>query len=77
MSIVLLLRNSALKQLKDINKKRSSHCGAAETNPTSYHEVVGSISGLAQCVKGSGVAVNFGVGCRRGLSKNTVRFPRT
>ena len=29
----------------------SSRCGAAETNPTRNHEVVGSIPGLAQCVK--------------------------
>ena len=35
-------------------------------NPTRNHEVVGSIPGLAQWVKGSGVAVNCGVGCRRG-----------
>ena len=26
---------------------RSSHCGAAETNPTSIHEDAGSIPGLA------------------------------
>ena len=30
---------------------RSSCCGAAETNPTRNHEVVGSIPGLAQWVK--------------------------
>ena len=30
---------------------RSSHRGAAETNPTRNHEVVGSIPGLAQWVK--------------------------
>ena len=29
----------------------SSHCGAAEANPTSNHEVAGLIPGLAQCVK--------------------------
>ena len=29
----------------------SSCYGAAETNPTRNHEVVGSIPGLAQCVK--------------------------
>ena len=32
-------------------EKRSSHRGAAETNPTGNHEVVGSIPGLAQWVK--------------------------
>ena len=31
-----------------ITEERSSHCGAAETNPTRNHEVAGSIPGLAQ-----------------------------
>ena len=31
--------------------QRSSHCGAAETNLTSNHEVSDSIPGLAQWVK--------------------------
>ena len=31
---------------------RRSHCGAAETNSTSNHEVGGSIPGLTQWVKG-------------------------
>ena len=30
---------------------RSSHCGEAETNPTSNHKVVGSIPGLVQWIK--------------------------
>ena len=36
------------------------------TNPTRNHEVVGSIPGLAQWVKGSGVALSCSVACRRG-----------
>ena len=35
------------------------------TNPTRNHEVAGSVPGLAQWVKGSGIAVSCGVGCRR------------
>ena len=34
-----------------INTSRSSHRGAAETNPTRSHEVAGSIPGLDQWVK--------------------------
>ena len=37
------------------------------TNLTKNHEVAGSIPGLAQWVKGSGVAMSCGVGCRRCL----------
>ena len=36
-------------------------------NPASIHEHVGSILALAQCVKGSGIAVSCGVGRRLGL----------
>ena len=36
------------------------------TNPTRNHEVSGSVPGLAQWVKGSGVAVSCGVGLRHG-----------
>ena len=43
---------------------RSSHCGTAETNPTSIHEDVGSIPGFAQ---GSCVAMSGGVGHGCGL----------
>ena len=44
----------------------SSHCGAAETNLTGNHEVVGLIPGLAQVGRGSGVTMSCGVGCRLG-----------
>ena len=37
------------------------------TNPTRNHEVAGSIPGLTQWVKGSGIAVSCGVGCRCNL----------
>ena len=46
------------------NAFRSSHCGSAVTNPTSSHENVGSIPGLAQWVKVSSISVSCDVGCR-------------
>ena len=42
----------------------SSRCGTIEMNPTRNHEVVGLIPGLAQWVKGSGLAPSRPVVCR-------------
>ena len=36
-------------------------------NPTKNRAVAGSVPGLAHWVKGSGIAVRCGVGCRHGL----------
>ena len=40
----------------------SSRCGSVVKNLPSLHEDVGSIPGLIQWVKASGIAVNSGVG---------------
>ena len=40
-----------IKEFYNYKNIRSSPCDAVETNPTSSHEVVGSIPGLAQWVK--------------------------
>ena len=47
------------KKLKQNGCVWSSHCGAAEVNLTSNHEIAGSNPDLAQWVK---VAVSYGVG---------------
>ena len=47
--------------------KEFPFCGSAETNLTGLHEDAGSILDLNKWVKGSGVAVSRGVGCRCGL----------
>ena len=43
-------------------------------NETRNHEVAGLVPGLAQWVKGSGVAVSCGVGHRRGLDPALLWF---
>ena len=43
------------------------HRGSVEMNPTSIHEDMGLIPGLAQWVKGFGVPVSCGVGHICGL----------
>ena len=45
------------------NSMWSSHCGAWEMNPTSNHEVAGSIPGLHSVGERSSTAVSCGVGC--------------
>ena len=40
----------------------SSHCGSAITNPTSIREATGLAPGLAQWIKGSGIAGSCSVG---------------
>ena len=57
-------RSPSRKKGKRIYKKvkESSHCGTAETNPTSSREDVGSIPGLTQW--DLALLLTCGVGCR-------------
>ena len=48
-----------------LNLERSCR-GAVEMNLARNDEVAGSIPGLAQWLKGSGVAMSYGVGCGHG-----------
>ena len=57
--MIISTMNSTKKNMKiesmtsKLQKVWSSHCGAAETNPTRNHEVEGLIPALAQWVKDS------------------------
>ena len=48
-------------------KSGSSHHGSAGTNPTRIHEDADLTPGLAQQVKGSGIAMSSSVARRHGL----------
>ena len=53
----------------------SSHRDMMETNPTKNHEVEGSIPGLAQQIKESGIAVSCAVGHRLGSDDLVLLWP--
>ena len=50
-----------------ITNYRSSCCGSVVTNPTGTPKDTSLVPSFAQWVKGSGVAMSCGVGCRCGL----------
>ena len=47
-----------------ITNRQQSSCGSVETNPTHIHKEAGLIPGLTQWVKGSSIAVSYGMGRR-------------
>ena len=49
-----------------------SRRGSAVTNSTNIHEDSGSVPGLTYWVKGSGIAMNCGVGHKRGSDLTAV-----
>ena len=63
----ILQKNSPFCVVRGEGKVRSSHHGSVVMTPTRIHGDVGSIPGLTQCIKGSGVAMSGGVGHSLGL----------
>ena len=50
--------------VNNLSRQENSHCGSVVANPTSIHEVSGSIPDLSQWVGESSIAVSCGVGHR-------------
>ena len=64
---VVTYQMSGSEESSKKSHSRNSGCGSVVMNSTSIHEDTCLIPGLAQWVKGSGVAMSCGVGHRLGL----------